>query len=242
MQAIQSYLDSTYLKTDYESGSEFLQNFILEAIDHDFKLVMIRPEIVSFARTLVDINNSKTLVGTVIDFPLGNSSLEDKISQANIAIENGADELDFVINYEAFKNGQEALLKEQVLKCTALCLLNKKTIKWIIEIAALSKTEIKNICLLIRDTVIANFENSDYNKVFVKSSTGFYKTKDNLANGATVEGIRLMVKNGSPLLIKASGGVRNLEAVVEMIELGVSRIGTSSALNIVNGKTNNTDY
>lgn len=51
-----------------------------------------------------------------------------------------------------------------------------------------------------------------------------------------------MVKNGSPLLIKASGGVRNLEAVVEMIELGVSRIGTSSALNIVNGKTNNTDY
>jgi deoxyribose-phosphate aldolase len=148
MQAIQSYLDSTYLKTDYESGSEFLQNFILEAIEHEFKLVMIRPEIVSFARTLIDNKNSKTLVGTVIDFPSGNSSLEDKISQANIAIENGADELDFVINYEAFKNGQEALLKEQILKCTSLCLSNKKTIKWIIEIAALSKTEIKNICLL----------------------------------------------------------------------------------------------
>jgi deoxyribose-phosphate aldolase len=96
--------------------------------------------------------------------------------------------------------------------------------------------------LFIRDTVIANFENSDYNKVFVKSSTGFYKTKDNLANGATLEGIKLMVENGSPLLIKASGGVRNLEEVLKMIELGVTRIGTSSALNIVNGKTNNTDY
>ena len=154
---------------DYKSGSKFLQNFILEAIENDFKLVMIRPEIVSFARKLIDNNKSQTLVGTVIDFPLGNGTLEDKIAQANIAMKNGADELDFVINYEAFKSGHVALVKQQVLKCTELCLLNNKTAKWIIEIAALTNTEIKNICLLIRDTIVSNFEESDYNNVFVKS-------------------------------------------------------------------------
>jgi deoxyribose-phosphate aldolase len=242
MQAIQSYLDSTYLKSDYKSGSKFLQNFILEAIENDFKLVMIRPEIVSFARKLIDNNKSQTLVGTVIDFPLGDGTLEDKITQANIAIKNGADELDFVINYEAFKSGQVALVKEQVLKCTELCLSNNKTAKWIIEIAALTNTEIKNICLLIRDAIVSNFEESDYNNVFVKSSTGFFKTQNNLPNGATKQGISIMVENGSPLLVKASGGVRNLEEVETMIELGVSRIGTSSALNILKGKSNNTDY
>lgn len=242
MQAIQYYLESTYLKTDYKSGSKFLQNFILEAIENDFKLVMIRPEIVSFARKLIDNNKSQTLVGTVIDFPLGNGTLEDKIAQANIAMKNGADELDFVINYEAFKSGHVALVKQQVLKCTELCLLNNKTAKWIIEIAALTNTEIKNICLLIRDTIVSNFEESDYNNVFVKSSTGFFKTQNNLPNGATKDGISIMLENGSPLLVKASGGVRSLEDVQAMIELGVSRIGTSSALNILKGKSNNTDY
>lgn len=242
MQAIQSFLDSTYLKTDYESGSDFLKHFILEAIDHNFKLVMVRPEVVSFARNLIDSNESDTLVGTVIDFPLGNSSLEDKIFEANSALDDGADELDFVINYEAFKNEKKDLVKKQVLKCTQLCLSNNKTVKWIIEIAALSNFEIKNICMLIRDIVISNFEKSDYGKVFVKSSTGFFKTQNNMPNGATVEGVKLMVENASPLLIKASGGVRNLQEVEAMIELGVSRIGTSSALNILKGKTNNTDY
>ena len=96
--------------------------------------------------------------------------------------------------------------------------------------------------MLIRDIVISNFEKSDYGKVFVKSSTGFFKTQNNMPNGATVEGVKLMVENASPLLIKASGGVRNLQEVEAMIELGVSRIGTSSALNILKGKTNNTDY
>ena len=75
-----------------------LKHFILEAIDHNFKLVMVRPEVVSFARNLIDSNESDTLVGTVIDFPLGNSSLEDKIFEANSALDDGADELDFVIN------------------------------------------------------------------------------------------------------------------------------------------------
>jgi deoxyribose-phosphate aldolase len=242
MQVIQSYLDSTYLSTDYKSGSEFLHNFILEAIENNFKLVMIRPEIVPFARKLIDKHNSDTLVGTVIGFPLGNSSTEDKIAEAKQAIANGADELDFVINYQEFKNGNTILVKEQVLKCTQLCMSNNKTIKWIIEIAALTNSEIKNMCLLISDIVVSNFDNSIYDKVFIKSSTGFYITPNNLPTGATKDGIALMIEYGYPLLIKASGGIRNLEEVESMIELGVSRIGTSSALKIYEGKTLNTDY
>lgn len=242
MQAIQSYIDSTYLKTDYESGSDFLNNFILEAIENNFKLVMIRPEVVKFARALIEKHCSDTLVGTVIDFPLGNSSTEDKISEAKQAIANGADELDFVINYQQFIKGNTKLVKKQVLQCTQLCVSNNKTIKWIIEIAALTNSEIKNICHLISDTIVSNFDNSVCNKVFVKSSTGFYTTSNNLPNGATKAGITLMVKHGYPLLIKASGGVRNLEEVETMIELGVSRIGTSSALKICKGKTNFNNY
>lgn len=242
MQTILSYLDSTYLKTDHQSESNFLQNFILEAVEHDFKLVMIRPSVVKFARRLIDSKKSTTLIGTVIDFPFGKSCLKDKMLEAKEAIEDGADELDFVINFQAYKNGDISLVTEQVLKCTELCLTHHKTIKWIIEIAALSNFQIKNICMLIRDTVLANFEESDYNKVFIKSSTGFYVTQNNLPNGATKPAIKLMVENGLPLLIKASGGIRSLKDVVEMIDLGVSRVGTSSALKIINGNINNTDY
>jgi deoxyribose-phosphate aldolase len=242
MRSIQSYLDSTYLQTNHQSGSEYITNFILESIENDFKLVMIRPEVVVFARQLVDANLASTLVGTVVDFPLGNSLLEDKILEAKKAIANGVDELDFVINYQAFKKGELNLVKKQVLSCTELCLSKNKTIKWIIESAALSDDEIIDICNLIKDIVQANFNKNFYEKVFIKSSTGFYLTENNLPNGATKHAIKLMIENGSPLLIKASGGIRSLEDANEMIRLGVSRIGTSSALAIINRNVNNLDY
>ena len=242
MQEIQSYLDSTYLNKTEKTDFELIKNFVLEAIEHDFKLVMIRPEVVSFARNIIDSCSATTLVGTVIDFPFGNASLDDKIKEAKKAIADGANELDFVANYNLFKQGKIDFIEQEVFSCTKYCLLENKTIKWIIEIAALSNFQIKNICMLIRDTVLANFEESDYNKVFIKSSTGFYVTQNNLPNGATKPAIKLMVENGLPLLIKASGGIRSLKDVVEMIDLGVSRVGTSSALKIINGNINNTDY
>ena len=83
--------------------------------------------------------------------------------------------------------------------------------------------------------VISNFKEEHYASVFVKSSTGFYKTEDNLPNGATIPTIVMMLENASPLPIKAAGGVRNYQEAQDMIRLGVKRIGTSSAKAIIDG-------
>jgi len=236
---IRQYIDSTYLKTADQAAISEKKNivinkkFIVEAIENNFKLIMLRPEMVSWARMKVDIADSKVLVGTVIDFPFGNSSIDDKISQAKRAIRDGADELDFVIDYTAFKNGNTEKPKKEVLECTKLVLENNKVIKWIIETAALSDLQIAEISTLIKNVVVDNFDKIFYDKIFVKSSTGFYKTPNDQPNGATIEAIKIMIENSFPLPIKASSGIRNREEAIQMIELGARRIGTSSAKNII---------
>jgi len=238
---IRQYLDSTYLKTAVQAGiSEadnliVVQNSIQEAIAEKYKLVMIRPDKVAIAKQMIVEAGSKVGVGTVIDFPLGQGTLEEKLIEAEKAIADGADDLDFVLDYEGFKSGNADAVKRQVFECTKLGLLNNKTVKWIIEIAALNDHEIVQLSALVKNVVLSNFEESDYNNVFVKSSTGFYKTRDGIPNGATLSGIKLMLENSFPLPVKAAGGVRTLEEAEQMVALGVKRIGTSSAKTIVDG-------
>ena len=245
---IKQYLDSTYLKTASQAGlSEteneiVVKNVIAEAIIEGFKLIMIRPEYVTLAKEMILKANSNLNVGTVIDFPDGKSNIETKIKEANEAIVNGADDLDFVCNYEAFKNGDVALVKEEILIATQIGLANNKTVKWIIEVAALTEKEIIQISSLIKNIIISNFKEEDYASVFVKSSTGFYKTQDNLPNGATIPSIFMMLENASPLPVKAAGGVKSYEEAIEMIRLGVKRIGTSSAKAIANGENTTNQY
>lgn len=245
---INQYLDSTYLKTAGQAGiSEdenvlVAQGFIQEAIEEHFKLIMIRPNRVSLAKKLILDAKSSLQIGTVIDFPNGNATLQEKLNEASQAIQDGADDLDFVCNYEAFKNGTIDLVKEEILKATELGLANNKVVKWIIEIAALNDKEIIQLSSLIKNVVISNFDEELFSKVYVKSSTGFYKTQNNLPNGATIPAIKLMLENASPLPIKAAGGVRTYEEAVAMIELGVKRIGTSGAKLIANGQNLNNEY
>lgn len=245
---IRQYLDSTYLKTAEQAGiteSESVlvaKEFIQEAIDERFKLIMIRPDRVALAKKMITEANSNVQIGTVVDFPEGKSSLEEKLREANQAIKDGADDLDFVCNYEAFKNGDVDLVKNEILKCTQLGLDNHKVVKWIIEVAALNDSQIMQLSSLIKNLVITNFEEESYSSVFVKSSTGFYKTENNLPNGATVPSIILMLENASPLPVKAAGGVRTYEEALEMIKLGVKRIGTSGAKAIANGEKTQNDY
>lgn len=237
---IRQYLDSTYLKTPSQAGLDENENlqvvkqFIQEAIDEKFKLIMIRPDMVSVAKKMILEANSRLQIGTVVDFPGGSSTVEDKLKEALKAIKEGADDLDFVCNYEAFKNGDVDLVKEEILRCTQLGLENNKVVKWIIEVAALNDRQITQLSALIKNIVISNFEEADYASVFVKSSTGFYKTENNLPNGATIPAIMMMLENASPLPVKAAGGVRTYEEAVEMIRLGVKRIGTSGAKAIAN--------
>lgn len=245
---IKQYLDSTYLKTPEQAGLSEAENeaivkgFVQEAIDEGFKLIMIRPNNVKLAKKMIAAAGSKVLVGTVIGFPEGNYSLAHKLEEAQKAIDDGADELDFVCDYEDFKKGEIDLVKEELLKGTQLGLSNHKTVKWIIEIAALNSQQIMHLSCLVKNVVISNFSEDHYPSVFVKSSTGFYKTENNLPNGATVPGIIMMLENASPLPVKAAGGVRTYEEAKEMIRLGVKRIGTSSAKAIANGEAADGDY
>lgn len=240
---IKQYLDSTYLKTADQAGltenenNVVVEGFIQEAIDEGFKLIMIRPNQVKTARQLIAKAGSKLLIGTVISFPEGTNTLEQKLAEAQKAIEDGVDELDYVCNYNAFKKGEIDLVKEEVLKGTKLALDHHKVAKWIIEVAALTDDQIIQLSALIKNTVMANFKEDCYPNVFVKSSTGFYATENNKPNGATKHTVIMMLENASPLPVKAAGGVRTYEEAEEMIRLGVKRIGTSAAKTIAEGKT-----
>lgn len=245
---IRNYLDSTYLKTPKQAGLEEGENveivlkFIHEAIDENFKLIMIRPDMVAMAKEVITKANAVTLIGTVIDFPEGESEVMAKLEEAQRAIDNGADDLDFVCNYKAFKEGELAIVKEEILRCTKLGLDNNKTVKWIIEVAALTDKQIIQLSSLIKNVIISNFKEEVYSSVFVKSSTGFFKTEDDVPNGATVRTIIMMLENASPLPVKAAGGVRSYEEAVEMVRLGVKRIGTSGAKAIANGEDSKQEY
>ncbi|WP_299015334.1 deoxyribose-phosphate aldolase [uncultured Polaribacter sp.] len=241
---IHQFLDATYLKTATQAKISEQENtqkvvyLLEEAIVHNYKLVMLRVNYIKLAKRLLADAKSSVLIGTVIDFPEGNASLEKKIEAVQKAINLGADELDFVLNYNAFKAGNSNLIKEEVNKCTQFCLANNKVAKFIIEVAALTNKEIIVISQLIKQTVIENFGLENAKNVFVKSSTGFYKTENNKPNGATLEIMKLISKNAKPLKIKAADGVKDFETAVKMISLGVDRIGTSSAKAIINKEQN----
>ncbi|CAM3988453.1 deoxyribose-phosphate aldolase [Flavobacterium antarcticum] len=245
---IKNYLDSTYLKTPEQAGLSAAENTkivtscIQEAIDERFKLIMIRPDQVRLAKEMIVKARSKVTIGTVISFPEGVDSLEQKLAEAQEAIDNGADDLDFVCNYKAFIEGDLETVKTEVLEGTRLGLQHNKIVKWIIEVAALTEKQIIQLCSLIKKVAVSNFKEELYHTVYVKSSTGFYVTENNLPNGATIPAIIMMLENGSPLSIKAAGGVRTYEDAVEMIKLGVKRIGTSSAKAIASGAESDSTY
>lgn len=245
---INQYLDSTYLKTAQQAGisesetENKVKELVNEAIENNFKLAMIRPEFVAMARIMVKKANSDTLIGTVIGFHEGTYETAQKLAEAQNAVNDGADELDYVVNYQAFKEGKINLVKSEVFKGTKLGLDNDKVVKWIIEIAALTNDEIIGLSQLIRDVVLDNFGKENAQNVFVKSSTGFFKTEEGKPNGATFEAMELIVENSKPLQAKAAGGVRNYEDAVKMVKLGVTRIGTSAAKSIADGGKTNAAY
>ena len=245
---IAQYLDSTYLKTPSQAGiseEETLQKvkeLAQEAIDNHLFAVMIRPDYVSEIRKYIQEKKADVVLGTVIGFHEGTYSLDEKLAEAKKAIEDGADELDFVINYSEYLKGNLEYLKNEFLNCTQLCIDNQKVAKWIIEIAALTDHQIADITKNISIWAEENFSENDLLKIFVKSSTGFYETKDGKPNGATFEGIKIMLDNAGKLPVKAAGGVRTPDDAEKMINLGVKRIGTSSALALLKNEHNSGGY
>ena len=241
---INQCLDATYLKTarqanlSEEENQQKVVDLINEAILYKYKLIMIRARHIPLAQEMLQKLDKSILIGTVIGFHEGTDSTEKKLNEAQKAISLGVDELDFVVNYEAFKRKDIEYVKAEIIKGIELCLVNNRVIKWIIEVAALTSKEIIVISQLIKDIVFNVFGEENSDKVFVKSSTGFFKTENNLSNGATFETMRLIVENAKPLKIKASGGVRDYITALKMLELGVDRIGTSSSKEIVKEEIN----
>ncbi len=242
------YLDSTYLKTPKQSGfsdSETLDEvhkLTREAIENGIYAVMVRPDYVHSLRMLIDESDSGVKLGTVIDFPEGNGGLNVKISETQRAIGDGADELDYVVDYLAFKNGNIEKVSEEIEVCSRIGLNHGKIVKWIIETAALTDEEIVQLTQLIRKIVETKLSEFPSENVFVKSSTGFFQTPDGEPNGANEHVIKLMLENAGSLSVKASGGVRTKEEAEKMIRLGVKRIGTSSAKQIISGELTDTKY
>lgn len=245
---IAQYLDSTYLKTPAQSGisdEETLQkdkDLAQEAIENGIFAVMIRPDYVSEIKKYIQEKNSNVVVGTVIGFHEGTYSIDEKLAEAEKAIADGADELDFVINYNAYLKGDLNLVNEEFVECTKLCFQHHKIAKWIIEIAALTDEQIADITKNISNWAEENFSENDLSKIFVKSSTGFYETTGGKPNGATFEGIKIMLDNAGKLPVKAAGGVRTPEDAEKMIGMGVKRIGTSSALGLIKNQSASEGY
>ena len=245
---IGDYIDSTYLKTSEQAGisddetSRLISKTIQDAIDHNMKLVMIRPEFVSLADQMIKEYDSDLLVGTVIGFPGGDASISEKIGEAIEAINNNVDELDFVVDYNAFKNGDLDKVKNEVSEGTSIGIDEGRVVKWIIESAALTSDQVAELTSLIRDVVIETVGEQKASDVFVKTSTGFYKPEDGSPGGATVGDVSIMSINSGPLKVKASGGIYSREDLEKMVDAGASRIGTSAGLEIIKGEKADTDY
>ncbi|NLX61669.1 MAG: deoxyribose-phosphate aldolase [Tissierellia bacterium] len=214
--AINSIIDHTLLKP--EATSIMVENLCKEAIEFGFAAVCVNPYYVKKAKSLLKDSNVK--VATVVGFPLGANTKEVKAFEAKKAVEDGADEIDMVINIGALKNKDYEYVKEDI-RAVVDAVEGKAIVKVIIETCLLSKEEKINACKLSKEA------GAD----FVKTSTGFS------TGGATVEDVKLMKETvGDSMKIKASGGIRNFETAKAMIEAGASRIGASSSIKIVAGE------
>lgn len=216
-QNIAGMIDHTLLKAN--ATKEDIEKLVLEAKQHLFASVCINPTWVKMAAELL-ADTPEVKVCTVIGFPLGATTAETKAFEAKNAIENGADEVDMVINIGALKDKQDDLVEKEI-KMVVEAAKGKALTKVIIETCLLTDEEKVRACKL------AAKAGAD----FVKTSTGFS------TGGATVDDVQLMRKTvGSDLGVKASGGVRSREDALAMIEAGATRIGASSGIAIVQGE------
>lgn len=187
-----------------------------EAKEHSFAGLCLPPFWVKKAKR--DLGASAVRLVTVAGFPLGYQMTETKIAEIQRALDDGADEVDMVMNLSAFKSAMP-WVKIEIAKCTSLVHEHEALLKVIIETAYLSEEEIQAACTLCADA------GADY----VKTSTGF------AMQGAVLSQVALM-RSVLPahVGIKASGGIKNQAQAVAFVEAGADRIGTSSAMDIIN--------
>lgn len=218
---LNKYIDHTLLKPDAQQDQ--IEKLIEEARSYDFASVCVNPTWVNFVAE--GLRDSDVKVCTVIGFPLGATTPFVKAFETKNAIQNGADEIDMVINIGALKSKNLALVEDDIQAVVEAS--GDKVVKVIIETCLLTDDEKIAACQ------IAKSAGAD----FVKTSTGFS------TGGATVADVALMRQTVGPDMgVKASGGARSYEDALAFIEAGATRIGTSSGVAIVEGQLAHGDY
>lgn len=206
--------DHTNLKA-FASEQDF-ELLCREAFENHFAMVAINSSPVALCKRLLE--GSGVHVGAAISFPLGQTTVETKVFETENAIQNGADEIDYVLNVGELKQGNLDYIRREMESIVAVCRKNRVICKVIFENCYLTRDEIRSAAQIAREV----------GPDFIKTSTGFG------TGGATVEDVRLMKETvGDKVRVKAAGGIRDLDTCLAMIEAGAERIGTSSSLKIL---------
>lgn len=220
---IAQYIDHTLLKPTTTTLE--LKKLCEEALQYNFYAVCVPPPLVKNARNILNTAQSSVKTATVIGFPFGYSIGRAKLAEVQQAIQDGADELDVVINLVALKNKAWQYLELEMESIVEIAHANNKLVKVIIESGILTDEEIIKCCELYAKTGVD----------FLKTSTGYAE------KGATIEAVQLMRAHlPSNIKIKASGGIRTWEQAEQYIKAGANRLGCSASVAIVNGEQNNT--
>ncbi|NQZ66063.1 MAG: deoxyribose-phosphate aldolase [Mycoplasmatales bacterium] len=215
------YIDHTYLKA--EGKTKDIDKLVKEAIEYGFKTVCVNSSWVKYVAEKL----KKTQVGvtSVVGFPLGAMTSQAKAFEAKLAIDHGADEIDMVMNIGRLKEGQYEYVLNDIKAVKKI--MPNNLLKVIIETALLTEKEAK------KATEIVLASGAD----FVKTSTGFS------FRGASFDDIKMMKEIvGDKIGIKAAGGVKTPDDFDKMIELGATRIGTSSGVKLISGKSAGKGY
>jgi deoxyribose-phosphate aldolase len=196
-----------------------------EALHFGFAAVCVPPYFVQDAKKLVAHSDVK--VATVIGFPFGYHHYRTKAEEARLALEDGADELDMVMNLAAFKSNDLAYVETEAEQISNLTKSAGKTLKVIIESGILSEEEIIRCCHLYQHFPVQ----------FLKTSTGYAE------KGASVAAVQLMRQHLPPhIQIKASGGIKDAGFAAELVEAGATRLGCSASVAIVGGESGSESY
>lgn len=216
------YIDHTQLKPD--TTKDKITRIVNEAREHGFASVCVNPYWAPYCYE--NLKDTGVKVCAVIGFPLGATSTASKVSETKQAIQDGATEVDMVINVGELKSGNDEAVQRDIEAVVEAAKESALT-KVIIETSLLDREEKIRACQLAKQA------GAD----FVKTSTGFS------GGGATIEDIALMRETvGSDMGVKASGGVRDLKSAKDMIEAGATRIGASAGVEIIAGETGTSDY
>ncbi|GMA08744.1 deoxyribose-phosphate aldolase [Tetragenococcus halophilus subsp. flandriensis] len=207
-------IDHTLLKADAQEAD--FEKLCQEAREYGFKMVAINSAPVALCKKL--LQGSSVYVGAAIGFPLGQTTIETKAFETKEAIENGADEIDYVINISKLKDGDFSYIEKEMKAIVDICKNKGILSKVILETCYLTDEEKKKVCEIAKEI----------QPDFVKTSTGFGSA------GATVADVQLMKQIvGNKVKVKAAGGIRDLKTAKEMIEAGAERLGMSAGVKVV---------